>query len=98
MTGECWVVADIGCFECGVGSTLVGVYQTMEEAESAKSTRERNYYSSRGWRDGGEAAVFVWRADAAAASIQGAAINSESAEAFTRLIHARQWAKGDFDA
>lgn len=46
-----YAAIDVGCHECGVGSEVIGSYNTEEEAESAckKKTDEHN-----NWRDGGQ--------------------------------------------
>jgi len=30
-----WIIMEIGCLECGIGSDIFGVYKTEEEAELA---------------------------------------------------------------
>lgn len=46
-----WVVIDVGCHECGVGSEPVGIYSTEAKAEAARVAREAE---TQGWRDGGQ--------------------------------------------
>jgi hypothetical protein len=42
-----FLAMDIGCHECGVGSVVVGVFDTEAEAEKSIEGME-------GWRDGGQ--------------------------------------------
>lgn len=46
-----WVVIDVGCHECGVGSEPVGVYATEEAATQAAAERDKETGC---WRDGGQ--------------------------------------------
>ena len=55
-----YVVMDIGCFECGVGSMLVGIFGTPEAAENARDRQYRDHYEGDGWRDGGSAEVRIF--------------------------------------
>ena len=48
---QVWVVIDVGCHECGVGSEPVGIFATEAEAVSAQEAREA---TTEGWRDGGQ--------------------------------------------
>ncbi len=51
MPTEIYVVIDVGCHECGVGSEVVGAYRTLQEAEVAKDACDKR---TAGWRDGGQ--------------------------------------------
>ena len=47
-----FVVANIGCIECGVSSGIVGVFATKDEAERIATTlNDDKHYS---WREGGQ--------------------------------------------
>lgn len=46
-----WVVIDVGCHECGVGSESVGIYDTEVEAKAAAAVRDKETGC---WRDGGQ--------------------------------------------
>lgn len=46
-----YVVIDIGCHECGVGSEYVGTCQTAAEAKTLVDQTDVN---TKGWRDGGQ--------------------------------------------
>jgi len=55
-----YVVIDVGCHECGVGSEEVGIYETREEAEKiAKELSE----DTGNWRDGGQSIPEVFEFD-----------------------------------
>ena len=46
-----WVVIDVGCHECGVGSEGVGIFDTQEAAQTAADARDQETGC---WRDGGQ--------------------------------------------
>lgn len=56
-TTSVWVVIDIGCFECGVGTEPIGIFTTRDQAQAAADARnaETNY-----WRDGGQTSCEVF--------------------------------------
>lgn len=46
-----FVVIDLGCHECGVGSEGIGIYATADEARAAAEQRDED---TQGWRAGGQ--------------------------------------------
>lgn len=38
-----YVVIDVGCLECGIETSVVGIYESEEEARTAASARARKY-------------------------------------------------------
>lgn len=46
-----YVVIDIGCHECGVGSETVGAFWSKEAADAACAARSAE---TKEWRDGGQ--------------------------------------------
>ncbi len=57
-----YVAMDLGCMECGVSSSLIGVFLSKKAAEDACAAAEVLYDSTE-WRDGGQAytQIFVTR-------------------------------------
>lgn len=55
-----FIVIDVGCHECGVGSVPVGAFRTLEEAEAACQARQDE---TGGWRDGGQTLAEVFTVD-----------------------------------
>lgn len=53
-----YVLIDIGCHECAVGSELVGSYDTFEKAKRALARRNKKYG---GWRDGGQSIPEIFK-------------------------------------
>jgi hypothetical protein len=50
-TEKCWVVVDVGCIECGVGTEVLGVFESPEEADKVASAQRARFPS---FRDGGQ--------------------------------------------
>jgi hypothetical protein len=46
-----WVVIDVGCHECGVGSETIGAFK---DEISAKAACDARGAETNGWRDGGQ--------------------------------------------
>lgn len=55
-----WIVIDVGCHECGVGSETVGAYATLEEAETAVVQCDER---TGRWRDGGQTYAEIFAVD-----------------------------------
>lgn len=55
-----FVVIDLGCHECDVGSDPVGIYPTREQAERAAEKRDAK---TKRWRDGGQTFAEVFEMD-----------------------------------
>lgn len=53
---------DIGCIECGEPSDVIGLYETLEDAQQACATAEAKQRAD--WRGQHRMEVFVLRADA----------------------------------
>lgn len=45
-----WMVFNFGCIECGVSSSVVGIYQTKDEADQVVDALDEH----RHWRRGGQ--------------------------------------------
>lgn len=56
-----WVVIDVGCYECGVDSEGVGIYDTEAEARAAADARDKE---TGRWRDGGQTCCEVFEMEA----------------------------------
>lgn len=52
-----WVVIDVGCHECGVGSEPVGMFLTERAANDAAKGRDEETHR---WRDGGQTYAVVF--------------------------------------
>lgn len=55
--GKLFVAIDVGCHECGVGSEVIGVYLTEQEAQNACADRSAD---TDNWRDGGQSVPEVF--------------------------------------
>ena len=58
-----YVVIDIGCHECGVGSEAVGAYATEAEALEAVEACDKRTGC---WRDGGQTGAYLFEVEAPA--------------------------------
>ncbi len=58
MLNEFYVLIDVGCHECGVGSEYIGSYETEEEAD--KACKELSEKTGE-WRDGGQSIPEVFK-------------------------------------
>jgi hypothetical protein len=61
-----WMVFDIGCIECGSDSGVVGLFDTIDEANSVAERLNETMC----WHDGGQHSFEVFRMDCSINTIQ----------------------------